>query len=783
MINASRYHLHFDAGTEHVLPLSFVDEFGQALDVSCYEVSGVVLQQGKRLPVKAARPSATTAVISFPVLSSGVANYRLDMTSPAGTEIPMVFGTIHVMARETEASGTGELDALEVAIPTVSEQAVTIKILGALDLAQFGADMQQAMEEVKVGLAEQKKCTDAMKDSLVKHANDAAVHATADEKAAWNAKLSPAAADERYGFAGSIPGQVVNGQSFSTNLYWIGNWCFAKKADFANEVLENMVLSVNVDDKIVSFNDATVCINGMADINVLYVNKLNTSNIYTGEIECQKAKGTFVGSLVGEMLFSDRHADEFNQPGFRIDETTRTVSFNGIMHGSSNPADIYEINPLTIHYDPNNQKVDVANLEVKGIITLRNPRNDAVYTEIYSANTPMGGGFVFESANPFLFNVPRVFMQGDLTAQSATFSGEVTASGILIGDRVTLTAGSLSNGLDALCVSGGIRTGCIVECCHLETGGHIWNLPGDNESGGPSFGYDSSHGVFDFTRPVKTDAVHLGEFSISTGDIGSVNGFIFSAPLKTDCIIECCHLQTAGNIWGLKEGGTEGHEAAHISYHEGLFRFSHTVEAPSMKFERKLNYEPGEGDVLNKGEIEALIAEKAKEVHRYIIRGAEDNFDAHGWGVLMLSSGLLNAVEVNCRASGGVSAVPTYLKVFKGEEYVCTSLNSCVHAAGAVLRWEFVPFEVVEGVEYRFLFAGEERKDDTGYATEVIACFRVVRKADDGVGMIGEAGGYNMSNARVYQPKAVYELLEPMQGVAAMDEAGVEAILRKHGLI
>lgn len=429
MSTASRYHLHFDAGTEHVLPLSFVDEFGQALDVSCYEVSGVVLQQGKRLPVKAARPSATTAVISFPVLSSGVANYRLDMTSPAGTEIPMVFGTIHVMARETEASGTGELDALEVAIPTVSEQDVTIKVLGVLDLAEFGAGIEKSVEELKAGLTE--------------HTKDALVHASAEEKEAWNAKLSPAAADKRYGFAGSIPGQEVDGQSFSTNLYWTGNWCFAKKADFANEVLENIVLSLNVDDKIVSFNDATVVMNGIADINVLYVNKLNTQNIYTGEIECQKVTGSFVGSLTGEMLFADRYFNQFNQPGFRGDASAQTVSFGGVRQAGG----VAKSTPLTIHYAPDNQTVDVANLETKGKITLRNPNNDAVHTEIYSTNTPMGVGFVFESANIYVFNVPRVFMQGDFTAQSATFSGDVTTStgihALPLGKKTVLGGGRL----------------------------------------------------------------------------------------------------------------------------------------------------------------------------------------------------------------------------------------------------------------------------------------------------------------------------------------------------
>ena len=75
-----------------------------------------------------------------------------------------------------------------------------------------------------------------------------------------------------------------------------------------------------------------------------------------------------------------------------------------------------------------------------------------------------------------------------------------------------------------------------------------------------------------------------------------------------------------------------------------------------------------------------------------------------------------------------------------------------------MLTWEFAPFTVQPGVEYRFLFYKSGSKDLTNFTTDFSGCFRVVRKSTtDGVGMIGAAGGYATSGATSWQP--VYKMV------------------------
>ncbi len=85
-----------------------------------------------------------------------------------------------------------------------------------------------------------------------------------------------------------------------------------------------------------------------------------------------------------------------------------------------------------------------------------------------------------------------------------------------------------------------------------------------------------------------------------------------------------------------------------------------------------------------------------------------------------------------------------------------------------MLTWEFAPFAVQPGVEYRFLFYKSSSKDLTSFTTDFCGCFRVVQKStSDGVGMIGAAGGYATSGATSWQPVYKMVFLTPRYTPAA----------------
>lgn len=139
--------------------------------------------------------------------------------------------------------------------------------------------------------------------------------------------------------------------------------------------------------------------------------------------------------------------------------------------------------------------------------------------------------------------------------------------------------------------------------------------------------------------------------------------------------------------------------------------------------------------------------------------GEESDYDAYGFGVIMKGEGLLQSLTIECRANTApVGTEPVWCKVWKGEELIALSSNSQVHGVGKMLTWEFDPFTVQPGVEYRFLFYKSGSKDLTNFTTDFSGCFRVVRKSTtDGVGMIGAAGGYATSGATSWQP--VYKMV------------------------
>ncbi len=135
--------------------------------------------------------------------------------------------------------------------------------------------------------------------------------------------------------------------------------------------------------------------------------------------------------------------------------------------------------------------------------------------------------------------------------------------------------------------------------------------------------------------------------------------------------------------------------------------------------------------------------------------GEESNYDAYGFGIIMPHSGMLNSLEVDCRqGASNAGTEPVWCKVWRDEVLVALSLNSQVHKAYETLKWEFSPFAVEAGQEYKFIFYKEGSKDHTSFSTDFQGCFRVVRKdSSDGVGMIGVSGGYLASGATEWQPR------------------------------
>ena len=175
----------------------------------------------------------------------------------------------------------------------------------------------------------------------------------------------------------------------------------------------------------------------------------------------------------------------------------------------------------------------------------------------------------------------------------------------------------------------------------------------------------------------------------------------------------------------------------------------------------------------------------------------ESNYDAYGFGLIMNHSGQMVSLEVECRQGSSTSGTePVWCKVWHNGELLALSLNSQVHQAHATLKWEFNPFTVAAGQEYKFIFHKEGSKDSTSFSTDYKGCFRVFRKSDaDGVGMIGDGGGYAASGAKEWQPKhkisfrnAVYTPfahgVDPSAHLSASERAGLAQLLaRKDALL
>ena len=169
---------------------------------------------------------------------------------------------------------------------------------------------------------------------------------------------------------------------------------------------------------------------------------------------------------------------------------------------------------------------------------------------------------------------------------------------------------------------------------------------------------------------------------------------------------------------------------------------------------------------------EAVENALTEVVHISPEAGEESNFDAYGFGIIMPRAGQMVNLSIECRDSGSVGTEPVWLKVWRGSDSVAAavSLNSQVHGAGKVLTWEFEPFAVEAGVEYKFLMYKEASLAPGVFTPDFQGCFRVVRKdAADGLGMLGPSGGYGMIDATVWQP--VYVLGLQVARFAAAEHA------------
>lgn len=132
--------------------------------------------------------------------------------------------------------------------------------------------------------------------------------------------------------------------------------------------------------------------------------------------------------------------------------------------------------------------------------------NDIEFLESY------GSSFTISNSDPdyVVFNSGKTFsFTNRIEALGASFSGVVG----FVGDNnmVQLTAGMLSAGLPGLYVTQGIKTDCIVECCHLETSGGIW-VHSSARSGANmvEFRYDNIESQFTMSKKLSVPDLVIG---------------------------------------------------------------------------------------------------------------------------------------------------------------------------------------------------------------------------------------------------------------------------------
>lgn len=98
----------------------------------------------------------------------------------------------------------------------------------------------------------------------------------------------------------------------------------------------------------------------------------------------------------------------------------------------------------------------------------------------------------------------------------------------------------------------------------------------------------------------NTNTVHL-----TTGSIyeGSVNALVVVGAIKTGCIIQCCHLETSGNIWALVDSGSA---SANFMYSltDSQFVMSRELSVPGLVIDGKTI------DELVEEKVTAILTEK-----------------------------------------------------------------------------------------------------------------------------------------------------------------------------
>lgn len=130
-----------------------------------------------------------------------------------------------------------------------------------------------------------------------------------------------------------------------------------------------------------------------------------------------------------------------------------------------------------------------------------------------------------------------------------------------------------------------------------------------------------------------------------------------------------------------------------------------------------------------------------------------DNANVYGFGMVMKNRGKILSLTTLCRTGGSAAPENTGIlaKVWKkdgggNKALLATSLNYQQHGVGAVLHWDFEPFDVESGDMLLVTFHTSDYADGTQYAAGHQCCFAVTSTSEPETGCIGGNGQWQYTN-------------------------------------
>lgn len=154
----------------------------------------------------------------------------------------------------------------------------------------------------------------------------------------------------------------------------------------------------------------------------------------------------------------------------------------------------------------------------------------------------------------------------------------------------------------------------------------------------------------------------------------------------------------------------------------------------------------------NSGSEAEFVAQLNGEVTVYdepLAAGAEDNYNAYGFGMVMQTAGTVVALETPCRSTAPAKPTdePLLVKVWRKDSegnkiLLATSANYQTHAVGASLRWEFAGFTVAQGDVLLVTLHNADYAEGASFAAGWMGCFAVVPVTAAETGLLNAQGNW-----------------------------------------